>query len=39
MSVEAVVDEHTEVSVRARLVFAAARLMVRPQLAYWPLAR
>jgi len=38
MSVEAVVDEHTEVSVRARLVFAAARLMVRPLLTYWPLA-
>jgi len=37
MSVEAVVDEHTEVSVRARLVFAAARLMVRPLLTYWPL--
>jgi acetyl esterase/lipase len=37
MSVEAVVDEHTEVSVRARLVFAAARLMLRPLLTYWPL--
>lgn len=37
MSVEAVVDEHTGVSMRARLVFAAARLMVRPLLTYWPL--
>lgn len=37
MSVEAVVDEHTGVSVRARLVFAAARLMVRPLLTHWPL--
>ncbi|HEX9334269.1 MAG TPA: alpha/beta hydrolase [Pseudonocardiaceae bacterium] len=37
MSVEAVVDEHTGVSVRARLVFAAARLMLRPMLTHWPL--
>ncbi|HEX4700716.1 MAG TPA: alpha/beta hydrolase [Pseudonocardiaceae bacterium] len=37
MGVEAVVDEHTEVSVRARIVFAAARLMLRPVLTYWPL--
>ena len=37
MSVEAVVDQHTGVSVRARLVFAAARMMVRPLLTYWPL--
>lgn len=34
---EAVVDQRTEVSVRARLTFAAARLMVRPLLTYWPL--
>lgn len=37
MSVEAVVDEHTGVSVRARLVYAAARVMVRPLLTHWPL--
>lgn len=37
MSVEAVVDEHTGVSVRARLVHAAARTMLRPLLTHWPL--
>lgn len=37
MSVEAVVDEHTGVSVRARLVYAAARTLLRPLLAHWPL--
>jgi acetyl esterase/lipase len=37
MSVEAVVDQRTGVSVRARLVSTAARLMVRPLLTYWPL--
>jgi acetyl esterase/lipase len=37
MSVEAVVDERTGVSMRARLVHAAARLMLRPVLTYWPL--
>lgn len=34
---EAVVDQRTEVSVRARLTFAAARLVVRPLLTFWPL--
>jgi acetyl esterase/lipase len=34
---EAVVDQRTEVSVRARLTFAAARVVVRPLLTYWPL--
>ncbi|HEX3650817.1 MAG TPA: alpha/beta hydrolase [Pseudonocardiaceae bacterium] len=34
---EAVVDQRTVVSVRARLTFAAARLVVRPLLTYWPL--
>ncbi|HEX5115889.1 MAG TPA: alpha/beta hydrolase [Pseudonocardiaceae bacterium] len=34
---EAVVDQRTGVSVRARLTFVAARLMVRPLLTYWPL--
>lgn len=37
MSVDAVVDQHTGVSVRARCVFTAARLMLRPLLTYWPL--
>lgn len=37
MGVEAVVDQRTEVSVRARFVFTAARLMLRPLLTYWPL--
>ncbi len=37
MSVEAVVDQRTEVSLRARLTFTAARLMLRPLLAHWPL--
>lgn len=37
MSIEAVVDQRTGVSVRARLVSTAARLMVRPLLTYWPL--
>jgi len=37
MSVEAVVDEHTGVSLRARLVYAAARTLVRPLLTHWPL--
>ena len=37
MSVEAVVDRRTGVSVRARFVFTAARLMLRPLLASWPL--
>lgn len=35
--VTAVVDERTEVSVRARVAFTAARLMLRPVLTYWPL--
>jgi acetyl esterase/lipase len=34
---EAVVDQRTGVSVQARLVSAAARLVVRPLLTYWPL--
>ena len=37
MSVEAVVDEHTGVSLRAWLVYAAARAFVRPLLTHWPL--
>lgn len=37
MSVEAVVDQRTEVSLRARVTFTAARLMLRPLLTYWPL--
>ncbi len=37
MSVEAVVDQRTGVSVRAKIVFTAARLMLRPLLACWPL--
>jgi acetyl esterase/lipase len=37
MSVEAVVDQRTEVSLRARLTFTAARLMLRPLLTHWPL--
>lgn len=37
MSVEAVVHQRTEVSARARLVFTAARLMLRPLLTRWPL--
>ncbi|HEY2697637.1 MAG TPA: alpha/beta hydrolase [Pseudonocardiaceae bacterium] len=32
-----VVDHHDGVSVRARVVYAAARLMLRPLLTYWPL--
>lgn len=34
---EAVVHQRTVVSVRARLTFVAARLVVRPLLTYWPL--
>lgn len=37
VSVEAVVDQRTGVSVRARVVHGAARLMLRPLLTYWPL--
>jgi acetyl esterase/lipase len=37
MGVEAVVDQRTGVSVRARCVYTAARLMLRPLLTYWPL--
>ena len=37
MSVEAVVHQRTEVSARARFVYTAARLMLRPVLASWPL--
>jgi acetyl esterase/lipase len=37
MSVDAVIDQRTGVSVRARFVFTAARLMLRPLLAHWPL--
>jgi acetyl esterase/lipase len=37
MSVEAVVHQRTEVSARAKFVFTAARLMLRPLLACWPL--
>jgi acetyl esterase/lipase len=37
MSVEAVVHQRTEVSARAKLVFTAARFMLRPLLATWPL--
>ncbi len=36
-TVEPVVDHRTGVSVRARVVYAAARLMLRPLLTYWPL--
>jgi acetyl esterase/lipase len=32
-----VVDHHDGVSIRARVVYAAARLMLRPLLTYWPL--
>ena len=35
--VEPVVNHHGGVSVRARVVYAAARLMLRPLLTYWPL--
>src|ERR1700753_3847742 len=35
--VEPVVDHHVGVSLRARVVYAAARLMLRPLLTYWPL--
>ena len=37
MSVDAVVDQRTDVSVRAKLTFTAARLMLRPLLTHWPL--
>lgn len=37
MGVEAVVDQRTEVSVRAKVTFTAARLMLRPLLTHWPL--
>lgn len=37
MSTEAVVDQRTGVSVRARVAFTAARLMLRPLLTHWPL--
>ncbi len=36
-AVEPVVDHRSGVSVRARVVYAAARLMLRPLLTYWPL--
>ncbi|HEY4023180.1 MAG TPA: alpha/beta hydrolase [Pseudonocardiaceae bacterium] len=35
--VEPVVDHHVGVSIRARVVYAAARLMLRPLLTHWPL--
>jgi acetyl esterase/lipase len=35
--VEPVVSHHVGVSVRARVVYAAARLMLRPLMTYWPL--
>jgi len=37
MSELPVVDHRAGVSVRARVVYAAARLMLRPLLTYWPL--
>jgi acetyl esterase/lipase len=37
MSIEPVVDVRAGVSVRARVVFQAARLMLRPLLTCWPL--
>lgn len=37
MSTEAVIDQRTGVSVRARVAFTAARLVLRPLLTYWPL--
>ncbi|HEX3780714.1 MAG TPA: alpha/beta hydrolase [Pseudonocardiaceae bacterium] len=37
MSELPVVDHRVGVSVRARLVYAAARLMLRPLMTYWPL--
>jgi acetyl esterase/lipase len=37
MSLEAVVDQRTGVSVQARLACTAARLVFRPLLAHWPL--
>lgn len=37
MSVEPVVDIRDGVSVRARMVFQAARLVLRPLLAWWPM--
>lgn len=37
MRVEAVIDQRTGVSVRARFVSTAAKLMLRPLLTYWPL--
>jgi acetyl esterase/lipase len=36
-AVEPVVDHRGGVSIRARVVYAAARLMLRPLLTYWPL--
>lgn len=36
-AVEPVVDHRDGVSIRARVVYAAARLMLRPLLTYWPL--
>ena len=35
--VKPVVDHHEGVSIRARVVYAAARMMLRPLLTYWPL--
>jgi acetyl esterase/lipase len=37
MSVEAVVEQRSEVSIRAKIAFTAARVMLRPLLSYWPL--
>jgi acetyl esterase/lipase len=37
MSIDAVVDQRTGVSVRAKLAFAAARYTLRPLLTHWPL--
>lgn len=37
MSVDAVVDRRTGVSVQARVAFTAARLVLRPLLTHWPL--
>lgn len=37
MTAELVVDQRQDVSLRARVVFGAARLGLRPLLTYWPL--
>ena len=37
MAAELVVDQRQDVSLRARVVFGAARLALRPLLTYWPL--